>query len=366
MNMTSFAQSSTLVGAAGPHRRRGYGVKSRGFSLIELLVAMALGLVILGAVVALYANMSRSNNEIIKTNQVIENGRFAVQLMQSDVVHAGYWGATDAIAATAVPNPCLAFANWATTYTTPAALDAYKRNLLAIPVQAYADGSTLTGCGAGLANVVANSDVLLVRHANTCVFGAADCDGGADTGPHLQISDCRSGLPAEGAYTLDGAGFTLHMKDCATLAPRRKMVVNAYYVALSSGMPTLMRVSLNNGVFSNPEPLIDGIEAFQVELGIDNIGSNGLPISATNPGDGNADSYVSCASAGCDLATLSNVVAVKLHVLARNLEATAGYKDKKSYRLGPLAIAAPNDSFKRHEFSTTVRLVNVSSRRETP
>jgi type IV pilus assembly protein PilW len=63
---------------------------------------------------------------------------------------------------------------------------------------------------------------------------------------------------------------------------------------------------------------------------------------------------------------LENVVAVKLHVLARNLEPTAGHVDAKSYTLGPLAVAAADDAYKRHVFSTTVRLVNPSSRRETP
>jgi type IV pilus assembly protein PilW len=63
---------------------------------------------------------------------------------------------------------------------------------------------------------------------------------------------------------------------------------------------------------------------------------------------------------------LANVVAVKLHLLARNLEATPGYTDSKSYQLSGPPIAAANDGFKRHVFSTTVRLVNPSARREAP
>jgi len=126
-----------------------------------------------------------------------------------------------------------------------------------------------------------------------------------------------------------------------------------------------MRVRMVNGAFGAPEPMVDGIQAFKVELGVDDKGSNGLPISANNPGDGNADHYVSCAPT-CDLAVLANVVSVKLYLLARNLEPTAGHSDDKAYQLGPLAIAAANDGFKRHVFSTTVRVVNPSSRRESP
>lgn len=344
-------------------------VTSTGFSLVELLIAIVLSLIIMTGLVALYASVSRTNSEMAKTNQLIENGRFAIQLLQSDLAHAGFWGAIDPLEATAVPDPCLSYANSGSRPKWPtdaALLAAYKTNLLAIPVHGYADGSALTNCG--VANVAAKSNVLIVRHANTCVAGSSGCDGGSDiVGPHIQQSGCRTGVPLEASYVLDGtvANFTLKAKDCATVAPRRKMIVNIYYVATSNGQPTLMRVSMDNGVYSSPEPLVDGIEAFQVEYGIDTLGSNGLAISATNPGDGNADSYVSCAP-DCNLATLANVVAVKLHVLARNLDPTAGYIANKVYQLGPLSVPAANDNYKRHVFSTTVRLVNTSSRRELP
>ena len=342
--------------------------RSRGLTLVELMVAIALGLVVLTALVALYGNVTRNNNEMTKTNLLIENGRFAMQLLQDDVALGGFWGPLDTIEPTAVPDPCLALAAWPADAAT---LEAYKTNLVGIPVHAYADGSTLAGCGAGLANVVAQSDVLIVRHASTCIAGA-NCDGGADTGPHIQVSACRTDAPPEPAWlleskaTLDARPTKIRLKNCATEAGRRKMLVNVYYVANSAtGVPTLMRVRMVNGAFGQPEPMVDGIQAFKVELGVDNKGSNGLPISATNPGDGNADEYVTCAPS-CDLAALANVVSVKLHVLARNLEPTAGHTDDKDYQLGPLAIAKANDGYKRHVFSTTVRVVNPSSRRETP
>lgn len=358
--------------ASRPARRAVRPGLSRGLTLVELLVAVALGLMILTALVAMYGNVSRTNNEMSKTNQLIENGRFAMQLLEDDIRHAGFWGPLDAIAATAVPDPCLAYASWPTDATQ---LAAYKTNLMAIPVQGYADGSALATCGAGLASVSAKSDVLIVRHANTCVAGSG-CEGGADTGPHIQISGCRSGPTPEPAYVLEskaqldaraGAGTQIHNRNCTTEAPRRKMVANVYYVANgATGIPTLMRASFTDGAFGAAQPLVEGIEAFQVEYGIDDVGSNGLPISATNPPDGNADHYVHCAAAGCSLAELSNVVSMKLHMLSRNLEPTTGYQDGKTYTVGPLAIAAPNDGYKRHVFSTTVRAVNPSSRRESP
>lgn len=346
-------------------------LRQAGFTLVELMVSMAIGLLIVLALVTLLINVNRNNSEMAKTNRQIENGRFAIQILESDLVHAGFWGRLGYTAVlgssvpfptpTAIPSPC-AVTGWD---------DPYKINLLAIPAQAFADGSALAGCN--VTGVLASSEVLLVRHANTCAAGAANCDGGTDTGPHIQVSACRNEVTPEPMYVIATppaipasapAIFPLREKNCTTSASLRKVVSNIYYLATSNNFPTLMRVSLVNGAYSTPQPLIEGIEAFRVELGIDSLAKNGLPISATNPGDGSADSYVSCAP--CTLVQLANVVAVKVYVLARNLDATPGYTDSKSYRLGATTIAAANDGFKRHVFSTTVRLVNPSGRREAP
>lgn len=338
---------------------------ARGLTLVELLVGITLGLFIVLALVTLYVNVSRTNTEMSKTNQLIENGRFAMQLLREDVAHAGFWGPIDALEATAVPDPCAAYATWDA---------AHKVNVLAIPVLGYQDGSPYAACGGGLASVAANSDVLFVTHASTCVVGAG-CEGAGDTGPHIQVSGCRTDVvnpdPAylvDTTANMDARPVKVRIRDCATEAPRRRIVSNIYYVANNaSGVPSLMRMSYANGAYGSAQAVVDGIEAFKVEYGIDDLGSNGLPVSASNPGDGNADRYQACTTATpCDLADLQNAVVVKVHLLARNLEPTAGHVDSKAYTVGPLAIAAKNDAYKRHVFSTTVRLVNPSSRRETP
>jgi type IV pilus assembly protein PilW len=342
-----------------------HGRGQRGLSLIELMVAITLGMLVVAALLALFVNVTRTNNEMSKANRQIENGRFAIQILEGDLQHAGFWGrlgysmppAPSFPAPTAIPDPCVV-SGWNATIT---------QNLVSMPVQGYADGGALGGCG--VSGVLTNSDVLVVRHANTCTTGSAGCDGGADIGPQIQVSACQAGSPPpEKQYVLDSsaasAAFTLKQKDCATIAPLRKFVSNIYYLASSQGQPTLMRATLSNGVYT-VQPLIEGIEAMRFEYGLDTLGRNGLPTGPTNPPDGSADTYVSCAP--CDLSQLANVVAVKVHLLARNPEPTRGYTDTKTYQLGNTpAIAAANDPYKRHVFSTTVRLVNVSGRREQP
>lgn len=332
--------------------------RQSGFGIIELMVAITIGLLLTVAMLTLYVDVGRTNNEMAKANALMENGRFALQLMQGDVSHAGFWGEVDnsLAAPTATPSLCAP-----STWSTDGA------NLMGIPVQGFTSGSALSACGSGLAGAISGESVLAVVHANTCLRGAG-CEP-SDTGPHLQISTCEA--DAAGTYVIAVPGstnLTLTRKGCDPdpdkRAGLRKIVSNIYYVAGSNGVPTLMKASLVNGAYEFA-PLIEGVEHFWVEYGIDTLGRNGLAISASNPGDGSADQYVSCAP--CNLTQLTNVVSVKVHLLVRSLESTAGYTDTKTYALGNRpTIGAKNDNFKRHVFSSTIRLVNPSSRREVP
>ena len=194
-----------------------------------------------------------------------------------------------------------------------------------------------------------------------------------------------------------GTTSTFHTKDCPTTmvtteSLARKYVSNIYYIKDIDGIPTLMRLEYGA---ASAQPLIEGIEGFKVELGLDNVSKTGAAVDysevidfgadddRTNPlnrGDGVPDEFVRCPSGGCSVDQLRNVVAVKLYVLVRNLQETTGYEDAKEYCLESPEVDAGADcsadalfqpdadekKYKRHLFSTTIRLVNVSGRRETP
>jgi type IV pilus assembly protein PilW len=53
-------------------------------------------------------------------------------------------------------------------------------------------------------------------------------------------------------------------------------------------------------------------------------------------------------------------------LLARSLEPTTGYSDAKQYTLAGVTIPAVNDEYKRHVFSSEIRLMNMGGRREIP
>jgi type IV pilus assembly protein PilW len=378
----------------------------RGFSLVELMVSMVIGLLILGAMTALFMNTSTGNRELARANGMIENGRLAIELLQSDVVHAGYWGgylprfddqtfetAAPADEPTAIPDPCLPFA---TPWTA-----AHRGNLINMPVQAY-DARVVTDdalCADVIDPVpVPDTDILVVRHADLCVVGSGgNCEAETVGKLYFQAARCTNELPGNVLAVEDGnaATFPLTTIECdpAEPAEKRKFVSSIYYirdyaVTAGDGIPTLMRSTfdLAGGVLEHqpPVPMVEGIQGFRVELGIDSLSETGGAIdynakvnwadpkartTPTNRGDGSPDGpFVSCSAAGvpCTLAQLTNTTAVQLHVLVRSREPTPGYTDTKTYQLGDTEMGPFNDEFKRHVYVSTVRLPNVAGRRITP
>jgi type IV pilus assembly protein PilW len=368
--------------------------RQTGFSLVELMVSVAIGLVILAALVALFLGTSRNNREMATANSLIENGRFAIQLLESDLVHAGYWSthvpAFDDQTSEdvpldvpgALPDPCLAY--------TPADWDSnYLDSLIGIPVQLY-DAATV--CAGVVADLLGSSDVLVVRHVEECVAGTADCPD--TTGKlYLQASLCNSDTVPYAFGATGTAAFPLLQRNCVTAAAKRRFISRIYYVrdyavTAGDGIPTLVRsdFDLVGGTLAHQAAvgLIEGVDALRVELGFDTVGVTGGAVDytaatewededtktrATNRGDGIPDgNFVRCTTAvPCTTAQLMNATAARIYVLARSREPTQGYVDTKTYTLGSSGTLGPfNDGFKRHLYSATVSLPNITGRRARP
>lgn len=60
-----------------------------GFSLVELMVAMVLGLIVIGAVIALVLSMIRANNQTIAATRLTQELRATAALMSADVRRSG-------------------------------------------------------------------------------------------------------------------------------------------------------------------------------------------------------------------------------------------------------------------------------------
>lgn len=362
----------------------------RGFTLVEMMIAVTIGLLIMVGVLTLYLNLRRTNDDMANTNSLIENGRFSVQLMQEDLAHAGFWNGYipqfDDLTSSDVPGDvplalppvCGDFSTWTLADKTAA---------LGIAVQTYS--AVPPGCSGVVTNLAANSDVLVVRHVDTCVPGVGNCEALTAGKVYFQVSSCDTEPSA--SYVLGTGGFTLHQRDCINFAERRKYITDIYYVrdyavTAGDGIPTLMRSQFDLSAGVNAQqvavPLIEGVQALRVELGIDNVSDSGGTVrydqaviwadpnnktSPTNRGDGSADgSFIHCGAGSCTVDELMNVVEAKLYVLVRSRTATPGYSSDKTYVLGGVTLGPFTDGYKRHLFTSSAALVNVSRRRQTP
>jgi type IV pilus assembly protein PilW len=330
---------------------------NRGFSLVELMVAVTIGLLMLTGLTATFVSSNKARTEIEKSNQQLENGRYAIEVLTEDLRLAGYYGELDGsrlTPPTTIPDPC---ATLATDLTTA----------LPIAVQGY-DNSTSLSC---LDDVKSETDVIVVRRASTCVIGETGCDAQAAGAPYIQVTRCssQSGTPFE--LNTDTSALSRKKIDCVTAADLRRYYVHIYFVANNDnpgdGRPTLKRAELSAGGWTIV-PLVEGIENLQFEYGLDTDCDGNPDVYNAAP-----ESYVATYSPSCSIPTSPvwvNTTSVKLNVLARNTEATNGYTDTKTYVLGNNAdntvntYGPRNDSYKRHAYQAIVRLNNVIGRRQ--
>ena len=364
----------------------------RGFTLVELMISLTLGLFIVLALVVMLINVNRNNNELSTVNRVIENGRFSLQLLAADVSHAGYWAGhvpqfddltmtvteipTDVPTGTptgtvtvgdgGVPDPCLAFPSWNATH---------RNNLVGIAVQGTdvpdpVPTPTTPFCSSIVTDPQPGTDVVVVRHVEPCLVGTGtdDCANTlTNPSPHLYFQASRCSTDAS-TYVLDNTTTTFALKagDCTAEAPIRRFSSTIYYVrdhANQAGdrIPTLMRARFgvsntasagNLPEFLAAQAVVEGVEGFRVEYGVDDRSDTNATVdlnalrssiswaSATvlntpqNRGDGLPDRYVRCSQAApCTGDQMVNVTSVKLYVLVRSEKPSPNYTDTKKYCL---------------------------------
>lgn len=350
---------------------RASAVCQAGLTLVELMVALAIGLLLLVGLVAMFATSNRTYVELGRAAQQIENGRFAVQLLTDDLALAGHYGRFSSPLAVpgVLPDPC--------EKTSVSAL----RAAAAFALQGYdAPASSPLAC-IPAANHVAGTDILVVRRADsrTAAGNSATIPGGSLVAAEVYLqANADPNNSANPLIAVAGATpqsvFTLKNKDDTNFAPVRKYHVHIYFVAPCSipagggsvctganddggaPIPTLKRLELRvdssgTALDMYAVPLVEGIENFQIDYGIDTSG-DGVPDGV----------YVTQPAAIADWA---NVVALRLNVLARNTESSPGYVDGKTYDMGIAGTLTPGGAFKRHVYNTVIRVVNPSSRRET-
>ncbi len=230
--------------------------RHRGLTLVELLVALAIGILISLAAVSSLVVTRQGFNTVDASSQLRDNARFAADLIQRITLQTGFKDPTFVIA-------------------TPSQAD-------------------LTNDGAGLiaANITGfNNALFKTTDLTTATARSAGVVGyGSDV---LILRYQTAKLNNDTSNTADSS-----MIDCAgnpvTVIPadRNDRMVSVFHVGLGAdGEPSLMCSRSANGLAPyNSQPIVRGVENFQVLYGVDGFTSANQPF--TNAADSVPDKYL--------------------------------------------------------------------------
>ena len=332
--------------------------RQRGFSLVELMIAMTLSLVLLAGALSVLYSTKVTNTENDRLARLQENGRAAVELMLRDARTAGYQGCMRPGFGTVVfdnklPSPTATLWNFAQPV--------YGFNANGGSWLPAMDSAAIPGPVTATTPAPSpGSDVLVLRTTRQgmpkfrMVAGMANfnsplsVDGPAGAtvaiGDTMVVTDCATAV----AFTVTGfsagtpatishgsLGFTFGLNSEVVYID-----TVSYYVAPSTTLngPALYRRIGDR----EPEILVEGVENMQVLYG---IGNSNLV----------ATSYVA-ANAVTDW---NNIVSVTVSLLLRSETEENLERDTRTYTmLDTVFDPNPDDRRQRALFTTTVTLRN--------
>ncbi len=329
-------------------------VRAAGMTLIELMVALAIGLFLMMGAFTVYLH-TRATFQLSETvARLQENGRFALDTIEPDVRMGHYWGLTartEQIGGRAGPADAAAFAiggydcgpNWAVN------LDA--------DIAGTNDGDAWT-CASAAYPPAAAADTLVVRRASENA-AAPPLDAKQ---LYVQSALVQDGLLFDGRTTIP-AGYA------AATSETHALVVDGYYVSRSStlgpNVPSLRVMRLVAGGAGDAGPRIEdqeimpGIEDMQVQFGLDldppGAANRGSIDMYVNPGDARLEP----GSAGYD--PNARILAVRLWLRVRAERPEPGYEDDAPYAYGDAHFDAPKDAYRRIVVSKTIFIRNARS-----
>src|SRR3954466_15040568 len=135
--------------------------RQRGLTLVEFMISIVLGMILVAAISVLIANQSTARTAIDRGGRMIENGRYAMQVLTDDLLMAGYYGesttAPTSVTITAMPDPC------STTVVGSAATPGIQE-ASSIYIQGYDNSNYTSSTLSCVPNWKSGTDLVAVRH----------------------------------------------------------------------------------------------------------------------------------------------------------------------------------------------------------
>lgn len=326
-------------------RRVGRWAGIPGFSLIELLVALAIAAFAIAGALTLCIKARDLQAALDSQARLQETARYALAIVEADLRMAGFWGLTSnpavvtASASLGFPAKC-GGAIWVTS--TSRFIDGSNNSWLSAPNCSAASGGAKPG-----------ADVLIVRRASTQrVTPQRPTVTAANRNRVMIVTNHARGqvfVPQDFANVIP-AGYAT--ADAASEPPRadtRALSVTAYYVSANSsvatGYPALRRKTLIAGPDIGDEEVVAGVEDLQFQVGVD-----------TND-DASVDLFVNAGAVPSGAVPLS----VRLWLRVRAQERDDSYRDDRAVSYGDRTSPASGDAFRRLLITKTVWLRSAGS-----
>jgi type IV pilus assembly protein PilW len=310
--------------------------RQHGLSLIELMIAVVIGLILIGGLIQVYLSSKQSYNAQEQLARMQESGRFAMDLITRDLRRAGYTGG-DVVALNSydgsVPPP------------VPPAHDCGSTNewgrMIGWRVSGLNNANTGYACATGY---LGGTDILAIRYAGFDIIDPAVTPLQADA---VYVRTTLS-PPVGRVFTGDTDATNQLPLDAGTpdhlLAVVRPLVSNAYYVGDSGRtcngqpIPALHQVRLHPQTGAPvAEEIAPGVEQLQVRYLLNNT-------------------YVDADAVGNDWPEVS---AVRVWLLVRGECPEPGLGSTVTYDMGDTSWPAAPDNFRRQLYVSTVMLRNT-------
>lgn len=330
--------------------------RQHGLTLVEIMVAMTIGLVLLGGVITILVSSQQTYRVNEALARIQENARFAFQILSRDIRMAGYMGC---VGEGTVP---------VNTLNNSAA---YLWNF-GQPIQGFeaAGGGWAPVLPAEITSPLSGHDILVIRgvdgndsrvlsHPGGTPPGSADlkvtAGSGLQIGDIVLVTDCLAAAVFQVTNTNTSAGQDNVVHNTGEDTPGNatknlgqsfeggeivRITTRSYYVRTNpDGNPALYWKRGNAAA----EELVEGVEDMQVDYGVD------------TDGDRTADVYQTA-----DLvADWESVVSVRINLLMQSTEDNIA-SQPQTYTFNG-TTTTPADRRLRKTYSTVVALRNRTS-----
>ena len=352
--------------------------RQSGLSLVELLIATALGLILTLGVIQIYL----SGNETYRQTQGLahaqESTRFVSAVLTPDFRSAGSFGCLAEMArpldqvvdnrlngGLVVPLD-QALQGWEYTGTGPGDSVALANAMATPGADNWASGTTGTNLPADLAgSVITNSDVVIVnaltslgvplnpanpQNGNSINLNASS---GVDAGSVILATrgDCSEGEMFQKSNNANASSITMAGGNVNPGNNGNNFNLNydpqprvyqftsmAYYIGQgTNGEPALFRRMMTP--LQNPQELVSGVETLQILYGEDTVGTNA------------ADDYVPAD----EVADWRTIVSVRFSVMTRSQDEVLDEENNRNFDMLGSEVSQANNGDRR------VRLISVST-----